>query len=111
MTWNYRIIEFSDYRALHEVHYDEKGRPWAYTSEPREFVESLDEDDAGAIVADLEIALSDAQRLPVLGRWRTANFAAHRVKDRSGNRRNTEEWFGPKGEGLTAKPGRPNMIV
>jgi hypothetical protein len=66
MTWNYRIIEFSDYRALHEVHYDEKGRPWAYTSEPREFVQSLDEDDAGAIVADLEIALSDAQRLPVL---------------------------------------------
>lgn len=25
MTWNCRILEFADHRALHEVHYDAEG--------------------------------------------------------------------------------------
>ena len=32
MTWNYRVIEFIDpndgpWKAIHEVHYDEAGKP------------------------------------------------------------------------------------
>lgn len=38
--WNYRVIEFTHpstsetWRAIHEVHYDEKGLPYAYSDPP-----------------------------------------------------------------------------
>ena len=41
--WNYRVIEFIDpnegpWRSIHEVHYDEKGKPTSYTEEPARVV-------------------------------------------------------------------------
>lgn len=37
--WNYRVIEFLDpsegpWKAIHEVHYDEHGRPASYSDSP-----------------------------------------------------------------------------
>lgn len=37
--WNHRVIEFVEpdgtpWRAIHEVHYDDQGRPYAYTESP-----------------------------------------------------------------------------
>lgn len=37
--WNHRVIEFTQadgakWRAIHEVHYDDHGRPYAYTKNP-----------------------------------------------------------------------------
>lgn len=37
-TWNHRVIEFADtdgtpWQQIHEVHYDEDGKPVAYTEE------------------------------------------------------------------------------
>lgn len=40
MTWNYRVIEFVDpysmepWRAIHEVYYDEGGKPTSYSEHP-----------------------------------------------------------------------------
>jgi len=40
MTWNYRVIEFVDpqsmepWRAIHEVYYDESGKPSSYSEHP-----------------------------------------------------------------------------
>lgn len=35
MTWNYRVIEFTDgddtWQAIHEVYYDDAGKPSGYT--------------------------------------------------------------------------------
>lgn len=49
MSWNYRVIEFIDphdgpWRAIHEVHYDDQGRPAAYTESPAKVIST---DDAG----------------------------------------------------------------
>lgn len=37
--WNYRVIVFDEpgggeYRAIHEVHYDDGGQPYAYSENP-----------------------------------------------------------------------------
>lgn len=37
--WNYRVIEFVDplsgpWRSIHEVYYDDEGRPFAYMEDP-----------------------------------------------------------------------------
>ncbi|MEI5687747.1 hypothetical protein [Sphingomonas kyungheensis] len=64
MTWNYRIIDFGDHLALHEVHYDEAGKPTSYTAEPATFV--VDPDCGHEIVSELTMALQDATSKPVL---------------------------------------------
>lgn len=63
-TWNNRIVRYRKRGhgcGLHEVHYDERGRPWGMT-ELAEFV--------GATPAEIQLALAtalfDAHRLPVL---------------------------------------------
>lgn len=38
MSWNYRVIEFVDpdgepWRAIHEVHYDDAGKPSSYSED------------------------------------------------------------------------------
>ncbi len=48
-TWNHRVIEYRDpdgsiWRMIHEVHYDDDGRPVAYTERGAEVVgEDADE--------------------------------------------------------------------
>jgi hypothetical protein len=66
-TWNYRIVrtETKDgpMWALHEVYYDDAGRPVAMTADPTDF--ASDDGPDGVVVA-LEMALSDAKNRPVL---------------------------------------------
>ena len=68
MTWNYRIIVFGTYDALHEVYYDDEGRPTGYTASPATFLIDADEfkDEPDALVKSLEMALRDALELPML---------------------------------------------
>lgn len=53
MSWNYRVIEFVDptdnepWRAIHEVHYDDEGRPAAYAENAARVIST---DDAGTNV-------------------------------------------------------------
>lgn len=65
MTWNYRIIEFPDHFALHEVFYDSKGNVQSYTAEPVSFTSDKEEGAAG-VVESLSMALADARRRDVL---------------------------------------------
>lgn len=70
MTWNYRVLRYqrgeATWYALHEVYYDEEGRPRAYTAEPATFV-GIDEDDGRESIAQaLRLALNDAEARPVL---------------------------------------------
>ena len=74
-TWNYRIVRYRHGRelGLHEVHYDEQGRPWAMTQDPIVFVVEADEGPE-TIVKALEMAMADARRWPVFdepadGEW------------------------------------------
>lgn len=64
-TWNYRVIDHGTYRALHEVHYDEKCRPKSYTSNPTRFCTDAD-DDADGVAQLLEMALEDIRHYPPL---------------------------------------------
>lgn len=64
MTWNYRIIQFDDCEALHEVYYDDEGRPTAYTENAVDFVF----DHPGDIEDGLRMALRDVQNYPKLPR-------------------------------------------
>lgn len=38
MSWNYRIIEIGNNRAIHEVYYNEEHKPIYYTANPVEIV-------------------------------------------------------------------------
>lgn len=45
MSWNYRVIEFVDeqgypWRAIHEVHYDDAGKPVSYTEDAASVISS-----------------------------------------------------------------------
>jgi hypothetical protein len=62
MTWNYRIIRFKEYLALHEVHYEGEV-PVSYSEPATSFVT---EDDAADLIGALELALKSAKELPVL---------------------------------------------
>lgn len=67
MTWNYRIVRYHKDReslGLHEVYYDETGKPISMT-QPASFVCGFDEGIDGITVA-LKMALADAKRLPIL---------------------------------------------
>jgi hypothetical protein len=48
VTWNYRVIEFQSgdeiHRAIHEVYYDEAGKPNGYTENPASVFWNADED-------------------------------------------------------------------
>jgi len=67
MTWNYRVIRYFDGRGfgLHEVYYDDQGRPWGMTCEACRFVVDAGEDVAG-IIKSLKMALKDTREFPVL---------------------------------------------
>ena len=70
-TWDYRIIDFGEHLALHEVHYDEAGKPTNYTQGPVTFV--ADPGCRDEIVSELTMALQDATSKPVLS---VGEFAA-----------------------------------
>lgn len=58
-TWNYRVIEFvtpssegapeERWRAIHEVHYDENGRPSSYTESPARVAWDVDDGDSAPL--------------------------------------------------------------
>jgi hypothetical protein len=66
MTWNYRIVRRHDGSfGLHEVYYDDTGKPHSMTADPVGFAADADEGEQG-IIASLEMALRDARNRPVL---------------------------------------------
>ena len=64
MTWNYRVIEFQSgdeiHRAIHEVYYDEAGKPNGYTENPASVFWNADEDPGAAskILEKMQVALT-----------------------------------------------------
>lgn len=68
MSWNYRVLRHEDGRlAVHEVFYDEAGRPRSHTARPVCFsVEA--EEGVTALVRSLLRAARNARTLPVLAR-------------------------------------------
>lgn len=77
MAWNYRVIEFVDpndgpWTAIHEVYYDDAGKPNGYAEDPAQVV-SFDD---GGNVRELSWVLDrmrDALGKPVL---RESDFSA-----------------------------------
>ena len=66
MSWNYRIIRYANGDlGLHEVHYDDDGKPEQRTTEPAGFVASAGEGVDGIDDA-LSAALEDIATHPVL---------------------------------------------
>lgn len=66
MHWNYRVLRHEDGTlALHEVFYDEDGKPSMYTNDPISFAVDADEG-LSALTEALERALHDARERPVL---------------------------------------------
>jgi YD repeat-containing protein len=66
MSWNYRIIQHADGRLeLHEVYYDQAGRPVGFTERGASFGTDLG-GSVSEIVGPLELALNDARNRPVL---------------------------------------------
>ena len=75
MSWNYRIVKYRDNSGfgIHEVYYDDEGKPWGMTSDPGDFCCGLEEGKEG-IVSSLCHAMIDVLRTPVLiepeeGNW------------------------------------------
>ncbi len=68
MTWNYRIIEFQTgdetHRAIHEVYYDDDGKPTGYADNPASVWWHVDEEE-GAPNRILE-RMQEALAKPVL---------------------------------------------
>ena len=58
MTWNHRVLRHKNkrrvYYAVHEVFYNERGKPWLWTQGPIEVV--------GETVADIREELTMIQR-------------------------------------------------
>lgn len=77
-TWNYRIIDHGDHLALHEVHYDDDGKPVGYTAEATSFVADPEEGRAG-IISSLRMALGDAEN-PGRPTLTPAGFPSHEPK-------------------------------
>ena len=65
MSWNYRIVRYRNRKAgygLHEVYYDDDGKPWAMTQEPAS-VAAMTPDE---IRGDLMLMQADARKRPIL---------------------------------------------
>ena len=75
MSWNDRIVQYRDGAGygLHEVFYDDAGKPWSMTEAPIGFSCDLDEGPEG-IRDSIDMAFADSRREPVLiqpetGQW------------------------------------------
>lgn len=62
MTWNYRILDHGTHFDLHEVYYDNAGRPAGWAAEPLNIASETPEE----LIESLELALNDARNRPVL---------------------------------------------
>jgi hypothetical protein len=66
MTWNYRVMRFPDgHLAVHEVYYDDRGRPVGYTEHPVSFAVDAAEG-FQALIESMKQALGDALERPIL---------------------------------------------
>ncbi len=66
MSWNYRVVRYADGGlALHEVYYDQAGKPRWRTSSPCCFSVDVDEGLEG-LVESLRRGLADARKRPIL---------------------------------------------
>ncbi len=67
MGWNYRVMrqEADGSLFVHEVHYDDEGRPLFYSARPTTFGVP-DGDDLTGLVRNLLRAARNARTLPVL---------------------------------------------
>ena len=65
-TWNYRVVRYDDGDlGLHEIYYDDQGKPVMMTEQPVGFVASGEEGVEG-LIQSLERALQEAQNRPIL---------------------------------------------
>ena len=59
--WNYRVMQFTEgpetWRAIHEVHYDDDGKPVAYTENPAYVAWDADEGDPTGILLRMAVAI------------------------------------------------------
>ena len=67
MTWNYRVLyhkhaQPEPYHALHEVFYDDNGRPNSYTRDPIDVTAESEQE----LLRTLARMLGDARRRPAL---------------------------------------------
>lgn len=68
VAWNLRLVKHTERKprrvwyAVHEVWYDEAGKPWTMTEEPVDIVG----DSAKDVLAYLKLIQHDLKRLPVL---------------------------------------------
>lgn len=77
MTWNFRLVKHTEPKSksvwygIHEVFYNEVGKPWAMTQQPIQ----LEGESAKDISADLKLIQLDLKRLPILNvekiKWAT----------------------------------------
>ena len=65
MAWTYRIVDHGQHYALHSVEVDEGGRPKSWVRRAIDFAVDSDLGPSG-VVAELEAALKEARRNPVL---------------------------------------------
>jgi len=66
--WNYRVIEFTavdcdPFRQIHEVHYDDNGKPQAYSENPAVLMWDASEKKAALEILD---KMKEALNKPVL---------------------------------------------
>jgi hypothetical protein len=65
-TWNYRVLRYPNGGlVLHEVYYNDAGLPDGWTEDAASFGAD-DEDGVFGILASLERAMGDAEKLPPL---------------------------------------------
>ena len=73
MTWNFRLVEHTDRRprrvwyGVHEVFYNESGKPWTMTKDPIR----LDGDSTKDVFAYLEMIRRDLKRMSLLDARKT----------------------------------------
>ena len=69
MTWNYRAVRYANGGiGLHEVYYDDAGKPKMRTEAAVGFIVNDDETVAD-LIHSMEMAIADLRRLPVLDDW------------------------------------------
>lgn len=62
MTWNYRVIDHGDHVSIHEVFYDDAGRPTCRTEDPSDV---FSEEGVEGLRKELGL-MAKALELPVL---------------------------------------------
>ena len=81
MTWNYRVVVKDDQYNIHEVYYDDKGKPEFFTEDPLgPSGESLEE-----LENDLEY-FSEALSLPVLNYNELEKTCTERCRKKNGSK-------------------------